>query len=229
MKKILTVIAITLAMLVCMCACRGATAAPEEPAEAPEKSAAADTADAFFAALKAQDYEALADVYAGGELDLLDTAAAADDAEEMIKGTGLDTVYEEQLKPKVLDFDYEIIDEQTDGDKATVNVRIRTYAMGDTFRNSFSDFIAEGAILALNNASREEITARAAEVLTEKLAELTEKDYEKTAALSLTMTGDKWMVDEISYDDDIVDALSGGLVTAVKDAAGSVPEWLINQ
>ncbi len=62
-------------------------------------------------------------------------------------------------------------------------------------------------------------------ILSGKLADLTEKSYEKTAALSLSMKDDKWVVDEIQTGDDIVDALTGGLVTAFSGMEDAMSAW----
>ncbi|MBQ6389607.1 MAG: hypothetical protein IJH90_08330 [Mogibacterium sp.] len=221
MKKILTLVLLT-AMLISLCAC-GAKA-PEQP-EPAEPSA---TADIFFTALKTQDDETMATVYAGGKLDLLATAAQMDNLDKVIEDTGLSAVYEEEMKPKLLDFDYELSNEQIDGDKATVDVKIRTYGMGEAFTETFNDFIAQAFIMmALTNATEEEIAAKAAEALTAKLTQLNTKNYEKTATLSMTKVEDQWIVDELKSDDAIVDVLTGGLVSAVNGVLDSIPEWML--
>ncbi len=221
MKKILTAVLLT-AMLISMCACDTQAPAKAEPADA---SAVADT---FFKALKEQDDETMATVYAGGKLDLLATAAQMDDLDKVIEDTGLSAVYEEQMKPRLLDFDYELSNEQVDGDKATVDVKVRTYGMGDAFTETFNDFIAQAFIMmALTNATEEEIAAKAAEALTAKLTQLNSKNYEKSATLSLTKVDDQWIVDELQSGDAIVDVLTGGLVSAVNGVVDSVPEWML--
>lgn len=213
MKKKLLVITLVLAMLAALNACGPKIPTPTE------------TADTFFTAMKAQDTEALATVYAGGNIDLLDKAAEADDSGEINEDSGLSKVYEEQMVPKMLDFDYELSNEQIDGDKATVDVRITTYKMGDAFTAFFGEYLSQALILAFSDASEEELDALATTIMSGKLADLTEKSFEKTATLSLSMKDDKWVVNEVQTEDDIVDALTGGLVTAFSDMEDIMKTW----
>lgn len=184
-----------------------------------------ETADTFLTAIKAQDGETLATVYAGGDLDLLDKAAEADESGETNEDTGLAKVYEEQMMPKMLDFDYELSNEQVNGDKATVDVKITTYRIGDAFTAFFSDYLSQALILAFSDASEEDLDALATTILSGKLAELTEKSYEKTATINLSMKDDKWVVDEVQTGDDIVDAITGGLVTAFSGMEDAMSAW----
>ena len=147
MKKKLLVITLVMTMLACLCACGSKIPTPTE------------TADTFLTAMKAQDNETLATVYAGGDIDLLDKAAEADDSGEANEDSGLTKVYEEQMVPKMLDFDYELSNEQIDGDKATVVVKITTYRIGDAFTAFFSDYLSQALILAFSDASEEDLDA----------------------------------------------------------------------
>ncbi len=213
MKKRLLVITMVLAMIAALSACGPKIPTPTE------------TADSFLTAMKTQDEEALASVYAGSDIDLLDKAAESDDNEEVNEDSGLTKVYEEQMVPKMLDFDYELSNEKIDGDKATVDVKITTYRIGDAFTAFFSDYLSQALVLAFSDASEEELDAMATTLLSGKLADLTEKSYEKTATLSLSMKDDKWVVDELQTGDDVVDALTGGLVTAFSGMEDAMSAW----
>lgn len=176
------------------------------------------TVDTFLQAVKTQDGEALADVYGAGELDLFDKVAESDEnAEEEETDDELTKVYEEQIVPKMLDFDYELSNEQIDGDKATVDVTVKTYSLGDAFTAFFSDFVSQAFMLAFSDASDEQVDALATTILSGKIADLTEKTYEKTTTISLTKADGKWVVDPLETGSDAVDALTGGLVTAFKN------------
>ena len=213
MKKKLLVITLVMAMLAALSACGPKIPTPTE------------TADTFLTAMKAQDSEALATVYAGGDIDLLDKAAEADDSGEVNEDSGLTKVYEEQMVPKMLDFDYELSNEQIDGDKATVDVKITTYRIGDAFTAFFRDYLSQALVLAFSDASEEDLDGLATTILSGKLADLTDKSFEKTATLSLSMKDDKWVVDEVQTGDDIVDALTGGLVTAFSNMEDAMSAW----
>ena len=189
-----------------------------------------ETTDSFLQALKSQDAEAIASVYDGTDVDLLE--AASDSAEDNetdgdseTTDTGLEAVYEEQMLPKMLDFDYELSNEQIEGDKATVDVKITTYRIGDAFTAFFSDYISQAFMLAFSDASEEDLDALATTILSGKLADLSEKTYEKTATLSLSMKDDKWVVDNIEDSDEFLDAITGGLVTSMKTMTDAFSAW----
>ena len=213
MKKKLLIITLVMAMIAALSACGPKIPTPTE------------TADTFLKAIKAQDGETLTTVYAGGDLDLLDKAAEADESGETNEDTGLTKVYEEQMMPKMLDFEYELSNEQVNGDKATVDVKITTYRIGDAFTAFFSDYLSQALILAFSDASEEDLDALATTILSGKLADLTEKSYEKTATINLSMKDDKWVVDEVQTGDDIVDAITGGLVTAFSGMEDAMSAW----
>lgn len=185
-----------------------------------------ETTDTFLQALKTQDGEKMATVYSGADLDLLEAAAeSGEESSEESSDTGLEAVYEEQMLPKMLDFDYEISNEQINDDKATVDVKFTTYRIGDAFTSFFGDYISQAFILAFSDASEEELDSLATTILSGKLADLTEKTYEKTVTLSLTQVDGKWMVDEIQDGDDVIDALTGGLVTAFSNMENAFSAW----
>lgn len=213
MRKRLLVITLALAMIAALSACGPKIPTPTE------------TADTFLTAIKAQDGEALATVYAANDIDLLDKAAESDGSEDVNEDSGLTKVYEEQMAPKMLDFDYELSNEKIDGDKATVDVKITTYRIGDAFTSFFSDYLSQALVLAFGDASEEELDSMATTILSGKLADLTEKSYEKTVTLSLSMKDDKWVVDELETGGDIVDALTGGLVTAFNGMEDAMAAW----
>lgn len=173
-----------------------------------------ETADTFLTAIKEQDDEKLATVYSEGIMNLLNKTALTEEIENMDEDSDFAKVFEENMLPKILDFDYELSNEQIEEDKATVDVKFTTYSFGDAFTSFFSDFISQAMVMAFSDASEEEMDALAVTLLKGKVAELSEKNYEKTVTLSLSMKDGKWMVDEIEAEGEFIDGLSGGLVTA---------------
>lgn len=190
-----------------------------------------ETTDTFLQALKAQDSETMATVYSGEDINLLDAAAEAEEseeaeeAEEAADDLGMTKIYEEQMLPKILDFDYELSNEQIKEDKATVDVKVTTYRIGDACTAFFSDYISQAFMLAFSDVSEEELESLATTILSGKLADLTEKNYEKTVTLALSKTDGKWMVDAIQPGDDTVDAITGGLVTAFSNMEDAFSAW----
>ena len=218
MKRKLLVITAIMVMMAVLSGCGSKIPTPTE------------TTDSFLQALKSQDAEAIAGVYDGTDVDLLEAASdSAEDNETDVDSettdTGLEAVYEEQMLPKMLDFDYELSNEQIDGDKATVDVKITTYRIGDAFTAFFSDYISQAFMLAFSDASEEDLDALATTILSGKLADLSEKTYEKTATLSLSMKDDKWVVDNIEDSDEFLDAITGGLVTSMKTMTDAFSAW----
>lgn len=190
-------------------------------AKAPSPS---ETTDSFLQALKTQDEEKMKEVYSGESLDLLE---ATEDSGEDTEGEDdlFNSTIEDQLMPKLLDFDYEIISEQIDGDKATVDVKFTTYRIGDAFTAFLGDYITQAFVLAFSDASEDEIDALANSLLAAKLAELTEKTYEKTVTIPLTNIDGKWMVDSIEENYEVLDAITGGLYTSLTDMAEAFSDW----
>ena len=200
MKKKLLVITIVLAMLAALSACGPKIPTPTE------------TADTFLTAVKAQDKETLATVYAGGDLDLLEEAAESDESEEANEDSGLTKVYEDQMVPKMLDFDYELSNEKIDGDKATVDVKITTYDIGSAFTAFMADYFTQAITMAFEGASDEEIEKLANTTFESKMSELKEKTYSETVTLNLVNKDDVWKVAEIDDDDEFWNALTGNMI-----------------
>ena len=179
------------------------------------------TADTFLKAFKSKDSASMSNVYDGSEIDLIDSISQGDIEAE----TGLNTVFEEQMLPKMLDFDYELSNEQINGDKAKVDVKIKTYKFGEAFTSFFSDYLPQMFVLALGNTSEEEIETLGETMLSEKLSELSEKTYEKTAELTLTMKDSKWVVDKLEDEGAFIDTISGGLVSSLKTISDAFSEF----
>ena len=176
------------------------------------------TTESFLNAVKSGDTDTINEVYAGGTLDIMDSVSdEGDDAEDETTDDSLDKVYDELLVPKLLDFDYEVSNEQIDGDKATVDVKFTTYKLGDAFSAFFSEYLTQAFALIFSDVSDEQMDALASNILTEKLNLCEEKTYDKTVTLSLSKKDGKWVVDAIEPASDIIDALSGGLVTTMKN------------
>ena len=183
-----------------------------------------ETADTFLKALKEQDGEKLAEVFVGGDLDLLKAVADTEDDTETAD-TGLTKVYEEQMLPKMLDFDYELSNEQIDGDKATVDVKITNYRIGDAFTAFFSEYISQAFIMAFSDASEEDMDMLATTILSGKLADLAEKSYEKTATINLINKDGKWVVDLFDTNSDFLDGVTGGLLTSFGNMEDMFSGW----
>ncbi len=189
MKKLLSLIAV-LIMALSLCAC--GTPSPSE------------TVDTFLTAVKAQDSDSLKSVY-GEDFSFV---GATDYAEG-----DLETLLIEKLTA----FDYEITGEKIDGDKATVTVEFTTYPIGEALKDSMEDYLTEAFTLAFTGASDEQIQELFFSIFEEELTELTEKDYNGTADITLTQTDDGWEIDTIPEEGEFLNVLFGGLYDAVTE------------
>lgn len=213
MKKCIALLT-SLIMLASLTACGG-----------PSPTSAASS---FLDAVKSQDTQALSKCYVNDKFDLFEEASNAasdeqsDEAAEM--DDALSKVYEENLLPKMLEFDYTLSNEVIDGDKATVDVSISTYPLGSAFTSFFGEYLGQAFALAFSDATDEQMTALAANILTSKLDGLTEKSYEKTATLSLVKEDNNWLVDHVEGNKEVLNTLSGGLVDAVTNMSTAFGE-----
>lgn len=188
------------------------------------RSTPTKSTDVFLKALKAQDNDAIAEVYSGGKLDLIDSLAEAQNDPENAD-SGFYKILQEQLIPKIMDFDYELSNEQILDDKATVDVNIKTYRIGEAFTSFFTDYISQAFVLAFSDPSEEALDELAAQLLTEKLEGLTDKSYEITTTINLTNVEGKWMVDEFDVFDEVMDAITGGLYSSFNGMDDILSGW----
>lgn len=215
MKRLLA-ITVSLVMVLSLTACGGPSPT--------------DVADTFLTAIKEQNAESIAECYVNDEFDLFEEASNAADGEvsdedkEEEADDALTKVYDENLVPKMLEFEYELSNEKIDEDKATVDVAVTTYQLGSAFTSFFGEYLSQAFALAFSDTSDEQMSALAANILTSKLDGLTEKTYQKTVTLSLIKKDDKWVVDKVDGNKDVLNALSGGIVDAVSNMSTAFGE-----
>lgn len=174
-----------------------------------------ETADTFLSAVKAQDYEKVKSVYAGKTFDILDSMGE-DDA-EVEESESIDSSFEKELKDKMLDFDYTLSNEIINDDKATVNVEVTTYALGKAMTSTMVKYIEEALPLVFSGASEEELEKIMNDIFEEELSELTDKTYSAKATINLVQQDGQWKVSEIDDEGELMNALSGDLVNAIKE------------
>ncbi|MBQ1301878.1 MAG: DUF4878 domain-containing protein [Firmicutes bacterium] len=196
MKKFLA-LALVIVLALAMTACGGSGASADTPT---------DAANAFLKAVQEQDTDAMAKVYQGdpAEMDLIgDTEMDSEDIP-----AELSALLSEQMQQ----FEYEVSNEVVDEDTATVDVKITTVNIGKAFEDSINEFMEKAMAGEISSdTTEEELTKQLYAAFQEKLA-AAEKDYEGTAVLNLTNVDGKWMVDQISQTDPLVNCLTGGLM-----------------
>lgn len=174
-----------------------------------------DCADSFLSAVKTQDKEKLAEVYAGESFDIIEDQEA-----------DMPASVQKLLISKLFDFDYEISDEKIDGENATVQVTLKTYHLGDSISAFLSEYISQGLALSLSGASEEKLNDLAETLFTEQLEKQKEKNFEKTVTLSLTKKDDAWQVNQIEEGSEFFDAITGGVISSIEELEDSFGNFL---
>lgn len=197
MKKIVTLI---LAFVICFAFVSCGSPSPT------------DVTDSFLKAVKAQDAEEMAKVYAGDDFKVLD-----DDGEDKEVLGAL----EKSIMTKFFDFEYKIANEKIDGDKAKVDVTFKTYKMGNAFTAFIGEYFSQALGLAFSGASDKQVEELAETLFTEQLDKLTKKDYTKTVSVSLEKVDDQWKISEFDEESDVLNAMSGGLIEAINNTSNA--------
>jgi len=115
------------------------------------------------------------------------------------------------------DFDYEILNEEIDGDEAVVKVKITTYGYGTAIVNTYRDFLSQAFALALGGASEEMLQSMLYEVFAEKVQEEIDKGktYTGTVSIVLTKQDGKWAVPE-EVSSELQNAIMGNMLKMIE-------------
>lgn len=166
-------------------------------------------------AVKAQDTDALAKVYAGDAANIsTDMFASTPENEELADSSDLTDDQQQVVKDfysKLLDFDYTVSDEQIDGDSATVKVTVNTYNFGSVFSKAVQDTLSTAFMYAFStdqDAAQKATTQAMVDSLDTQMKSLTDKDKSATATVSLEKQDGNWVVQP--FDGDFYNALTGG-------------------
>lgn len=169
--------------------------------------------DGYFKAVKADDKDAMQELYAGKVTSSLGESLVKDD------NSGLPEEVKKSILEKILDFDYELSNEKIDGDKATVDAKITTYNMGTAMENFMKSYMEKAMKVASEDPKNAEkkIEEMAGEIFNEELQKIEKKDYSKDVTLGLEKKDGKWVVSEFDEKSGIADALLGGLFEKLKE------------
>ena len=205
-----------------------------------------DVAESFLQAIKANDTGALQGVYAGtleeteegeeeitasanllSQLDSINddsddseateeesTTEAETDTEEAVEDEDIFTTV---LEDKLTAFDYTLSNEVIDGDKASVDVTVTTYDLGAATRTALGEYLQQAIGLAFAGASEEYMTELLNDTLKDNYEPLTEKEFEETVTLNLVKVDDEWKVADANENEEAIDGLFGGLISAFTD------------
>ncbi len=138
--------------------------------------------------------------------------------EEDSDAMGLGEDVEKKIIDLIMGFEYTVENEVIDGDKATVDVTIKTCEIGDMFKTAMGNYMSQAFGLALAGASEEELEEKAMEAFTTAIDEMSsEKTFEKTFTVNLTHGDDGWKVEELDNNEEFLNAVAGGLMEVVND------------
>ncbi|MBR3785650.1 MAG: hypothetical protein IKJ77_04535 [Firmicutes bacterium] len=169
-------------MILAMCSC--GTVSPTE------------TVDQFMTAYKAKDNETAQAVYSGK----VDAFAKSFDG------------YGATVADKILGFEYNIVEENIDGEKATVKVEITTYELGKAFEAAAEEMLTAAFAAAFGEMTDEEANEISMKALDEECTKLEKKTYKTTCVINLSLVDDVWMIDEFKENGSFYKAIFGGMI-----------------
>lgn len=178
----------------------------------------------FLDAVKAQDAASVEKVYLGDSDDVNTSDEIVDEDTSEESETEIEQKLGTAMEEKLFAFDYEVSNEVIDGDKATVDVTITTYDMGMATTSALGEYMSQAIGLAFAGASEEQMENLSMKLFLDKISALTEKDYTKTVKVHLEKVDDEWRLSKFSDDEPIVDALSGGMQSAVNNFSEAFDE-----
>lgn len=173
----------------------------------------------FLEAVKADDTGTIQETYSGDQSGLFNVKDAVNnDGDNSASSDSNDAAVNDSITnnliPKLKEFDYEVSNETINGDSATVDVKVTTYAAGDACNSFISDYLNQAFTLALSGASQDKLNSLATSIFDSKIKSMS-KTYTDTATISLTKEEGKWKVDEIDPRSDTADVFLGGLVSSI--------------
>ena len=193
-KKVFAMI-LCMGMVLSFCSCTNGVSEASNGKKNINKSV-----DTFFNSIKKQDEEKLKEVYLG------------DNIEHVLLNSDIfgveDKKVMQQVKNKMLDFDYSIKETEEKGNKAFAKIEINTYNFGESYNDATiemikKDYLKEGTV---QNKKWEEGIIK----ITQKHLLNAQKSYKGEFNLSLKKKDDKWYVSEVDDFGDFFNGILGG-------------------
>lgn len=122
--------------------------------------------------------------------------------------------FSEMLKKQT----YTLDNEKIDGEKATVDVHMKTYDYTKSFGNAIADYFGQAISAAFSGADEETLNKMLYKIWTEKLVEDAENGLTKSFdyTVKLNKTDGKWVMEDLSKNEAFVDGFIGGLLSALE-------------
>lgn len=178
-----------------------------------ESASKEDSPDAavtnFLQALQQQNYASAKEYYAEN---LDNMAQFRNQVEDISPGIA------KKLFEKMADFSYTIQDtyiDSSDPNKAKVTVTIDAYDLGKSFESTVLEYIKTDIEMTFDGSKSDDIIKEADSTLSKDIDE-SKKDFSSEVTISLTKDNDKWKVDKISENKDLLNALSGNIINTIE-------------
>lgn len=196
--------------------------AEPKPEEEPEKQEQvvdeyAETVEEFLEALKNEDAKSLKELYEGSisfekivteftDSDIADTVDISDDMVDSLKG-------------KLVDFDYSVGKSEKGDREVIVPVKITAYDLEDSIESWWGD----DSVFGSDELSEDEYIEKASRLLADKI-ESAEKDNTEDVKITLIEKDGEWIVADLDENESFIDAISGGLLSAIDDIQSEMGE-----
>ena len=201
MKKTVSLLLAAI-LLLGLCACGAVPAKPE------------DTVIAFSEGMKAYDFEKMQSCLASSEEDLQSELFNGEDQND------LTAKFLTKMKAWAKDMTYEIVSTETDGAKATVEVK---YSYKDTtaiVQEFFTEYVTRALALALSGATEEEVSELAEQILADKMDTVEPGGTECNIVYALTKKDNKWLIDELP--EDVLRVMTADFMIALEEVAATL-------
>lgn len=173
-----------------------------------------ETADTFLKGIQEGDTDAVNSVYAPGNFQISDLLIMDNEESEDLNE---DETMAKALFTKIREFDYELSNEQIDGDSATVDVTITSYPFGEATTEFLTEYMTQAFALAFSDASDDQLNKLAEGIFLKKIGGLKEKNCRLTAKLPMTRIDGIWKIGGIGENSEFLNAITGNMVTAMED------------
>lgn len=138
----------------------------------------------------------------------------------------------EELGTLIIDFTYQIDNEQIKGDEASCDLTINCYDFGEMLTSFFKNYISQAFSAALSSAGHEpfdeKIEKLTKEIWEESIQETKTKGrtISKTITIYMHKTNTGWEIDEEKCQKELVDAITGGLLSAINELPDSLEGFI---
>ena len=174
-----------------------------------------ETTETFLQAVQAGDQETISTVYAGGTFEILPESIRQQDPGQVLP---------EGTAAMMQGFEFQVLQEEKDGKQATVDVEIKTYPFGEALKETLTECIAKGLLMALFGTSDDEIEELIVGTASERFSAMDEKSYTETVTIQLEKLDGTWKVSEMEEDSLVRNALTGNLIGTMKEFRSGLEE-----